>query len=156
MKIIAHRGLVNGPNKELENNPETISKAIEKGFDVEVDVWKIDDNWFLGHDELKYKINFSYLENERLWVHAKNIRALKKLIEIGENINFFWHQDDDVSITSKNFIWTTLGKELTSISVCVMPESRLTIKESVKLQCFGICTNLGILMHQAMESNKKY
>ena len=29
MKIISHRGLVDGPNKELENNPHQILKMLE-------------------------------------------------------------------------------------------------------------------------------
>lgn len=50
MKFIAHRALLNGPNKHLENRPSTIDLAIGKGFWVEVDVWLIDDQLYLGHD----------------------------------------------------------------------------------------------------------
>ena len=38
MKIIAHRGLLNGKDEKLENRPDTFKKALEAGFDVEVDV----------------------------------------------------------------------------------------------------------------------
>ena len=41
MKIISHRGNLNGPNKNLENRLDTIEKAIQLGFDVEVDIWLI-------------------------------------------------------------------------------------------------------------------
>jgi glycerophosphoryl diester phosphodiesterase len=41
MKLIAHRGLTDGPNKDLENSPEQILKAIDQGFDCEIDLWII-------------------------------------------------------------------------------------------------------------------
>ena len=38
MILISHRGNINGPNPEMENNPEYIQKALDLGYDVEVDV----------------------------------------------------------------------------------------------------------------------
>lgn len=153
MKIIAHRGLLDGPNKELENNPETINKAIEKGFDAEIDVWKTGDGWFLGHDEPQYKINFSYLENKKFWVHAKNIQALDSMLRIGSNIHFFWHQEDDFAITSGGLIWTSPGKELTQRSICVMPEKIIPINEAIKLHCMGICTDFAAMAKTLIDVN---
>ncbi len=34
---IAHRGNLEGPNKERENEPSYLKEAIEAGYDVEVD-----------------------------------------------------------------------------------------------------------------------
>ena len=42
MKVISHRGNLNGPNKQTENTIESIKTAINLGFDVEIDVWYID------------------------------------------------------------------------------------------------------------------
>ena len=39
MKLIAHRGNIDGPNPERENSPEYIEEALKAGYDVEVDVW---------------------------------------------------------------------------------------------------------------------
>lgn len=50
MKIISHRGNLNGPNKQTENTIESIKLAINLGFDVEIDVWYIDNILYLGHD----------------------------------------------------------------------------------------------------------
>jgi hypothetical protein len=47
MILIAHRGNLNGPNKESENMPDYINIAIEKGFYVEIDVWLINNKLFL-------------------------------------------------------------------------------------------------------------
>ena len=37
MKIISHRGNLNGPSKELENNVSQIEQCLQMGYDVEID-----------------------------------------------------------------------------------------------------------------------
>ena len=37
MFFISHRGNISGPNKEYENKPEYIKKALTMGFDCEID-----------------------------------------------------------------------------------------------------------------------
>ena len=59
--IIAHRALLNGPNKELENQPNSIERAIKLGFAVEVDVWFVNRSWYLGHDSPDIPGTSSYL-----------------------------------------------------------------------------------------------
>ena len=84
-----------------------------------------DNCLFLGHDLPQHKISFSFLEkyNERLWVHCKNIDAVAYLHERTENtIHFFWHQEDDLTLTSKNIIWAYPGKQPIDRSIAVMPE----------------------------------
>tara|TARA_B110000008_G_C16735623_1_gene470513 strand:- start:484 stop:684 length:201 start_codon:yes stop_codon:yes gene_type:complete len=61
MIIIAHRGNIYGPNKENENKPEYLIKAITNNLYVELDLWKIDNELFLGHDNPQYKINIDFL-----------------------------------------------------------------------------------------------
>ena len=39
MIYISHRGNIEGKSEKNENNPEYIMKAVDKGFDVEIDVW---------------------------------------------------------------------------------------------------------------------
>jgi hypothetical protein len=122
MKFIAHRGNVNGPDVS-ENSPCHIDKAISLGYDVEIDVW-IGDNRiiYLGHDNPQYKIDAQFLEERRhvLWCHAKNVNALKWLVE--NDFNTFFHDTDDYTLTSKGVVWAYPGKELVQGSVCVMPE----------------------------------
>ena len=80
MKIIAHRGNLTGPNALTENSPDQINLCISKGYDVEIDVWYREENFYLGHDNPIFKIPFSYLleRKERLWIHCKNQNALFK------------------------------------------------------------------------------
>ena len=73
MILISHRGNINGPNPELENSPEYVQLAIEKGFDVEVDVWHKDNEWWLGHYEPTYKVLLDVFFHGPMWIHAKKI-----------------------------------------------------------------------------------
>ncbi len=57
MILISHRGNTYGPKKELENKPEYILDTLQKGYDVEIDVWSVDKQFYLGHDKPQYKIS---------------------------------------------------------------------------------------------------
>jgi hypothetical protein len=114
MKYIAHRGLFDGPNKQLENRPEQIKLALSKGFDVEVDVWWHKNNWMLGHDEPQYIVSEQFIGQQGLWIHCKNLDALYKLSICSIKYVYFWHQKDDFTITSNGIIWTYPGQHLTN------------------------------------------
>ena len=96
-----------GPDKKLENNPEHILNICNK-IDVEVDAWFIDNKWFLGHDEPQYEVKKSFF-NDKMWIHCKNLDAL--YFCQNTNLNYFWHEEDTCTITSKGFMWTYPGKE---------------------------------------------
>ena len=76
MILIAHRGNYKGRNIERENSPEYVMEALDAGFYAEIDVWFKNKSFYLGHDESQYKIDKDFLEDSRLWCHAKNIEAL--------------------------------------------------------------------------------
>ena len=121
MKLISHRGNLNGKIPKEENSPKYILNALKEGFDVEIDVWYKDDNFFLGHDGPEYEVETKFLENKKLWCHAKNLDALFNLSKT--NSIYFWHQEDDYTLTSNGYIWTYPGKILTPKSICVLPET---------------------------------
>ena len=138
MKLISHRGNINGPNPAEENSPHNIELALSKGYDVEIDLRSIDNKLFLGHDGPQYLIDISFLKKENLWIHCKNIEALKFCKDERITNNYFWHQNDDVTITSNNFFWTYPGKTLTNHSIAVMPE----IENFSDIDsCYGICSD---------------
>ena len=108
-----------GKSPDKENHPEYIKEALLQGYQVEVDVWYTDGQYFLGHDEPQYIVDESFLSNNNLWCHAKNKDALFEMRK-SSNIHFFWHQTDDYTLTSEGYVWTYPGKETTvgSIIVC--------------------------------------
>lgn len=139
MILIAHRGLLDGPNKNVENHPEQIEKALDAGFECELDLWLVYDKIMLGHDEPQYNISRDFLDKSGLWIHAKNIEALVWLTTT--DLNYFWHQDDDYIITSHKHIWTYPGKPLTARSICVLPEINDPGFEKLPKHCYGICSD---------------
>ena len=135
MILISHRGNLNGENKALENSIDYIESALNHGFDVEVDVRLVKGIYYLGHDKPQYEVNWTFLTRSGVWCHAKDIDTLNSLLSIGAHC--FWHQEDDVTLTSKGYIWTLPGKKLTSRSICVLPE---TVNYDT-LCCSGICSD---------------
>jgi len=140
MMLISHRGNLNGKFESYENEPMYIDKAIDEGFDVEVDVWYIDDKLFLGHDNPQYGVDFRWFRDRlsKLWIHCKNIQSLQYFKECVYDVNYFWHQEDDVTITSIGYFWTYPGKKLTTYSIAVLPES---VKDWELTKCLGICSD---------------
>lgn len=126
VKLIAHRGNLNGPNPLTENNLRQIDVCIEKGYDVEIDLWTGDGLW-LGHDGPEYLITKEWLtfRQRNLWVHCKNVEAMMFLRERAPHMHWFWHQEDDYTLTSHGWVWAYPNKpvpEGSTRSVCVMPE----------------------------------
>lgn len=139
MKLIAHRGNINGPNPEKENHPDYINAAVKSGYDVEVDVWLINNKWYLGHDNPEHEIKYHFLFDSRFWLHAKNGEAFDKLLkDKNYYFNVFWHTTEDWILTSKGYIWTYPNKFLYENSICVIPE--LGYNGNIK-KCYGICTD---------------
>jgi hypothetical protein len=139
MKVISHRGNIHGPDKNNENKPSQILLAIEAGFDVELDLWVIDNNIFLGHDFPQYKINFLFLKNikDKAWIHCKNLEAIYFLQKRKTVFNYFWHQNDDFTLTSLGYIWTYPMKESGPNSVIVSLRGDSDFSEMP----FGVCTD---------------
>lgn len=151
MKFIAHRGNIDGPNFEKENQLEYIEKAIEKGFDAEIDIWYLPqaDQLYLGHDKPQYLVSWFWLAKhiDKLWIHCKNIDALHKFANTG-GYNYFWHDTDKYTLTSKNYIWTYPGQPYTPKSVMVMPENmkvfpefKTEFSDMKAYNCYGICSD---------------
>jgi hypothetical protein len=138
---IAHRGNLTGPNPEKENSPEYIVEAIDKGFNVEVDVWCIKNELYLGHDMPQYKIDECFLlqRHKVLWIHCKNLEALDYLLK-HRNLNVFVHDKDMATLTSHNYVWTYPGcKYYPKNSICVMPEWEVSDAEPQNY--IGVCSD---------------
>ena len=147
MKLIAHRGLVEGANADLENDPAHLGQVLASGLDAEVDVWYQDKTWWLGHDAPSHQVDLVFLNNPQLWLHAKNFDAANELISlsrVGYNHNFFWHENDQRTLTSWGFWWTYPNEQLGRNSVAVMPEWHTPLQDLSKLlswNCHGICSD---------------
>jgi hypothetical protein len=140
MKIIAHRGNVNGRILERENSPDYIMEAIGLGFDVEIDVWYINDEFYLGHDNPVHKIDPSFCLNCSVWCHAKNKDALHQLLKIGAHC--FWHENDSYTLTSKSVPWCFPGNWIDGGVTVVFSSPNTTV---VPPYVLGVCVDDPVL-----------
>jgi hypothetical protein len=136
MIIISHRGNVKGSDPFNENNPIHIKKLLDSSIYVEIDVWFINNRFYLGHDKPDYEITLVFLKHKNLWCHAKNLEALQELLK--ENIICFWHQEDDFTLTSNNYIWTYPNKNVGNLSIIV---DKSKDWRSKNYNCYGICVD---------------
>lgn len=135
MILISHRGNINGRIIDHENRPDYIEDTIRLGFNVEIDVWFLNNRFYLGHDEAQYQIDHKFLINNKLWCHAKNVDALVQMRNY--DIHYFWHEEDTLTLTSKNYIWAYPGKQPILNSIAVMPE----LNSDDISKCSGICSD---------------
>ena len=124
MKLISHRGNLNGPDKSRENHPDYIMEAIKAGYDVEIDVWFKEGKFYLGHDEPQYLFPYDLLNgyHNKLWIHCKDMDSLSNLNELdssGQKLNYFSHENDLGVLTSKGYIWSA---NVYKRGILVMPE----------------------------------
>ena len=137
MIYISHRGNQSGP--ERENAPDYIEEAIAAGYQAEIDVRLIGGLWFLGHDEPRYQVTESFLQNDKLWCHAKNHEAFFQMRK-NPRIHCFWHQQDDYIVTSRGYLWAYPGMPVNGPRVIAcMPESAQHPIDLTAAQ--GICSD---------------
>ena len=82
MIFIAHRGNINGRESGLENGDKYCQEAIDKGFNVEIDVHWYEGIFWTGHDRPQYRVNTEFLKKKEVWCHAKDIEALYPFLSI--------------------------------------------------------------------------
>jgi hypothetical protein len=138
MKLISHRGNINGKIPNNENHPEYIDEALHAGFDVEIDMWWVDGKTYLGHDEPLYEVDDKWLTErmDNLWVHCKNVELLNWIRST--TLHWFWHEEDTLTLTSKGYVWVYPGKQPIVGSIAVMPEIH---SEDVS-KCIGVCSDI--------------
>ena len=137
MILIAHRGNTNGKLPDRENTNDYIKEAIAIGFDVELDICKWDgEKFYLGHDDPGEPISIEFLQNNPVWCHAKDYKALEQLVK--SNIHCFYHNTDKYTITSGGYIWAYPGQPGGDRTIAVHPHE--LPEEEIK-KCAGVCSD---------------
>jgi hypothetical protein len=139
-KFICHRANLWGPDKNRENKTNAILDCIKLGYDVEIDILFHRNKIYLGHDKKEeiIDINFLLQNRNKLWIHCKDLKTLDILQDT--DLNYFWHQTDDYTLTSKKIIWAYPNKKITENCVIVCQTLQET-KNYMKLNPFKICTD---------------
>ena len=94
----------------------------------------------MGHDEPQYLIDWYWLGQykDNLWIHCKNIEALYEFAHATSGFNYFWHQEDDFTLTSSGFIWTYPNKNVLDNSIIVDNDPKWKEKN---YKCYGVCSD---------------
>ena len=157
MKIISHRGNLWGPNPETENTEEAIEYALERGFEVEIDLWYDSGKFWLGHDGPRYDFSLDKLQIwsiiANIYVHCKNVSALQLMMELDfiDHTIFpilpFFLDIDSCILLGNNYIWVHPNNvndvDINHLEKCiaVLPKCK-SIHADINLKNWGgICTD---------------
>lgn len=142
MRLIAHRGNLNGPNLDRENSPDYIDAALSEGFDAEIDLWISNSKPALGHDSPEYPVSWHWLltREDRLWIHCKSFEALVQADRRG--FHAFFHHEDALAITTRRFFWCHPSTPFFSKRSVIL-DFELSRQDwvSKSRDCFAVCTD---------------
>lgn len=144
MIIISHRGNINGPDPIKENTIDQIDLAYDLGYQVEIDIWFINDTWYLGHDKPETQIKFKWIKKRRkwLWCHAKNLEAIYELNK--NKMHCFWHENDKMTITNRGIYWCYPGVYIKNGITVIKGQDFCFQHINIK----GICTDYPLLFDE--------
>lgn len=154
MRLIAHRGNLHGPNAATENLPAQVDDCLALGLECEVDLRYHSEQLYLGHDKNQYKINLDWLldRSALIWIHCKDSESLFHISKFKEVLNYFWHNDDDHTLTSKGYIWSFPGAPVSKDSIAVLPERWWDPSMGLKLNLsMGICTDYPLRFREEID-----
>lgn len=145
MMYIAHRGNLEGRKAEHENDPGYLQEAIDERYVVEIDLWKVGDRIYLGHDEGQHDITLDWLHDRKpsLLCHAKNREALDLILR--QKLHGFWHTSEDYVQTTWHYTVGYPGKPpVGPLFILGVPERVWDIegiKEQMKDGVFGVMSD---------------
>jgi len=140
MRLISHRGNIEGSNPDLENTTPYIESAINSGFDVMIDLWLFDGKIYTGSDEPKNKLDIDWLEkyNNRLWFNCRDQVILTNLLSLdplGKHLHYLHFSEGPMSLTSRNYLIT---KEEFSTPVAIVYQPDVNNKLT---DVYGVCSD---------------
>lgn len=163
MLYISYRGIYDGNNFEDANTPSQLGKALGMGFSCMIDVWKVDDKFYLGNDQPLTEVTEKYLQGNRWWINARNTAMQAWLPAQNPKLypNYFWFTmptPPPAYVTASNGKLITPGTvPINNNSVIFLPEITDTACFStVKLKCFGICSNYLTFIRRMRQEGRYY
>lgn len=147
-RFIAHRGVFDGNYSDKENRIETIVHALRCGYEVEVDVRLFNGEIYLGHDEPQEKISdlwesmrkgVDWLGYGNIWYHCKDSGSMDYFNRSNVS-NYFFHNTDDFTLTSKGFIWTANLVGCYPNNTIVVAKNKEDTLSQFETNCAGICS----------------
>jgi hypothetical protein len=149
MILISHRGNLKNSEPNNENNPEYIQKALDNDYYVMVDLRIKNNKLYLGENEPIYLLDLDWFEkyHTKLWLRCREIEVIEKLNLLdnrGLYLNYFWFENDILTITSKGYLLINNGKEIVKNGIMYLPEMNNNNNNNNNniSQSLGICSNI--------------
>jgi hypothetical protein len=147
MLYISYLGIFDGSDYQDANTPNQIGKALNYGFSVMIEVWRVDNRLYVGNGQPLIEVTEKYIQGNRFWINAKNTEMQTWISGQPANLypNYFWFTTPNpppAYVTASNGKLITPGTvPINNNSVIYLPEvSDMSLLSTVKLRCFGICS----------------
>jgi len=141
MIFIAHRGNTEGPSSS-ENELEYMKHAYNMGYGVECDLQLFNNKLYFGHDEPQSLIDDEFIRKDNVFCHAKTVDVLSILINLG--VNCFFHETDEVTLTSRGQIWCYPGVHPDNENAIWLDLQGKSLPDVVG-NIYGICSDYKLL-----------
>ena len=140
MEIISHRGNLTGPSPELENTVASVEMAANF-FKVEIDIRKLNGEYFLGHDEPERKVSLQWLNyyRDKLFLHCKNADAYE--CDRLQDFHRFMHENEDTVTCSRGNVLKHPNFKPLPNSYNMMPENSEQETLQTVLKSSAVCTD---------------
>ena len=135
-KFIAHRGNVDGVNLAYENDDAYLKHAYSLGYDVECDLIAHRGTLYYGHDEPQNPADLTFLQQQGVWCHAKNLEALLQLLKM--RTNCFWHETDKLTITRSGYLWCYPNTFVNHVKAVWLDLGDAVLPDTIP-KIYGIC-----------------
>lgn len=148
MLIISYQGIYNGQNFESANTPNQFRDSFNNGFSAMADVWRINGVLCVGTENDPIEVTDKYLQGVKWWLNCQNQDAYDYLLaqprKLYPNVFIFSNVDTESTPTI-----STSGKTIVPGNVPIDNNSIVYLPEivdrgllsTVKLRCYGICSN---------------
>jgi hypothetical protein len=163
MLIISYQGIYNGQNFESANTPTQFRDSFNNGFSAMADVWRINGVLCVGTENDPIEVTDKYLQGKKFWLNCQNQDAYNYLLAqsrtLYPNVFIFSNVDTESSPTT-----STGGQTIVPGNVPINNNSIVYIPEivdrgllsTVKLRCYGICSNYCTLIRRMRNEGEWY
>lgn len=137
MIFIAHRGNFEGSDPNKENTIAYMKAAYDEGYGVECDIQLHDGKLYFGHDGPQELVDYEFISRDNVFCHAKTVETFSRLMNL--NINCFWHESDQVTLTSEGQIWCYPGIHPLHSQAIWLDLLGRPLPDRVDIPIYGVC-----------------
>lgn len=154
--LISHRGNTDGMNPVRENSVSYIKEALEKGYQVMVDLWLVGtEHLAMGTERALHAVDLAFLKENNVICHAQTVETLEFLL--AHEVHCFYATGaDHRALTNGGLIWTQGDPKITQRCIMAMPEWFIPDLSSLAhIKCSGICSDRIQEVRDAREKLKR-